>query len=93
MFLFSWEVIRCLGETTGSSIIIILSLAYSLIVRENIYLLACVNVGGEGQQHSILIMNNAIHCWQQEHTALLLSHGMIGLVWTIGFPVSVLLMM
>ena len=56
-------------------------------------MLACVNVGGEGQQHSILIMNNAIHCWQQEHTALLLSHGMIGLVWTIGFPVSVLLMM
>ena len=59
-------------------------------VNQVIKLFNCVEVGDD---FSVLVGDNRVQCWEEEHKAMLLTLGIPGMVIAVGFPVLAYVLM
>ena len=59
-------------------------------VNQVIQLFNCVEVGDD---FSVLVGDNRVQCWEEEHKAMLLTLGIPGMVIAVGFPVLAYVLM
>ena len=78
------KALHPMREASATPLIVLVS------VNQVIQLFNCVEVGDD---FSVLVGDNRVQCWEEEHKAMLLTLGIPGMVIAVGFPVLAYVLM